>query len=1397
MPSHLTVRILDHEHYKSDRRMQNVIRRKNDCIKLMENLHRLLCAIANLHLNSETGGVLPPSLLQNVGKFTVTLHKIHTFVEAQHDGNKIKPFFRQNEMNKLFKECQAGSQEAIEVFEIESGVTIFDTISEMQSKTDKMHKELLEMISNISDGTASDRSFSTLPTPQDSSNSLSMLPEKPKIFYGRELELADILGTLAEKSARIAILGAGGMGKTSLAKAVIHSEIAVAYCSRLFVVADSVHSSIELAALIGSHVGLKPSKDLRKPVVQYFSKGTSCILVLDNLETSWEPPDSRAGIEEFLSLLTDIPHLALIVTMRGAERPGKVRWSHPLLPPLKPLTHDAARHTFLDIADDPHDVEDINKLLLLTDNMPLAVDLIAHLADYEGCPSAKDLLSLLSILPDGLSDAELLQGEIPIHEVLTCKATLLRPSLAYRDDNRLKSLVPIREYMAHMYPPSGSLVQPLRKYLCDLLKLFSTFNGTLSAVSNIMPNMANIHNVLLLGLDSNAPDIENTILCIIYLNRFTRSIGHGPTSLMKHLPTPLNVINNHQLQVHFLSESLRGWTDGIDADYETILAQAQQHIPDTDDLSLKDHAQEAQRVARLSANFYQEARAIHIKALTLKSSANYRQVLSLCNEGRRILALAGLSGGPIDCALRAVEAQVHQAKSEYREAHTIQSMIAHTSSRSPYDYAYTIMSIAEIEIMAGASESDVQKNLRVAKTMFSAMGSSIGLLGCDQRSADLDLREGRFIPAKKAFIQCLNASWGTQSDAVMYCLERLGDSFRWGASGQVEAFPWTIIYLGFGLRLKDKRAIHIAIRALGDLVYAEGDVVTARSCYLVATEGFTMMDIHRDKADCMLRLGDIAEQHGQLDKALNFWEAAKPLFERSLQKAEISQVDSRLAAARQSEGWNSSGGKTNIVPTFKSWTLQEGPMWGWLPLVPRHPAHLFPEAFVFKSGADIRRERNDSKDVKLPLLEDVIQLDRPTEVTALPVDGIPVGLEFSSPKSISATTHTRNNSPLVEFFSRGKRTFSRQVKPHKYSLGFAQEAARYRRLRVPEIPEWDLAKDHAINFSPWDFDSDINASGRVFETPPTASAAAMASLGDPRRLLLFIGILICPVSDHVCGVRIKTGLPNAASNSKLPSSPPLSSTSGYPMGIAAPFRASGKIAAAYWCARTRGDQLQSLNANPTWKYFARQHNEHHASGCSRRRLNFNCGSNTCGTLWHRAGYWLRGSSPTLDQNVYYTLGINIDVIGEKAMAEADVIWIFGDRQSDGSLYSFLFIANLTAPSGTPAAFGATKIAYHRPERYPVAHIVVTTRGSQAASLRLPRQSMKTKPLDAARFWAEGRRTLGVTIQISFVLTKRIWIVTMRVLLSIYLKALPDGFLWAWLSSLVEENKAMACERAAH
>ncbi|KAJ7469463.1 P-loop containing nucleoside triphosphate hydrolase protein [Mycena latifolia] len=403
-----------------------------------------------------------------------------------------------------------------------------------------------------------------------SSSSFGLLPAKPKIFHGRESELDEILQNFSKKEApRVAILGTGGIGKTSLAKAALHHPgISAKYETKLFVVCDSATTSIELAALVGSNIGLKPGRNLTKPVVQHFTHGPPCLLVLDNLETSWEPIKSRGRVEEFLSLLSEVSHLALIITMRGAERPSKVHWTHPFLPPLKPLADHAAQQTFIDITDNEHDNEEITQLLELTDNMPLAVTLLANLVDYEGCSSvlhrwktentymlseghdknsnlnssiaislscprmtsgAKNLLSLLSILPDGLSNVELLQSILPVPDILTCKAVLLQTSLAYTDSMRLKVLVPIREYMQHIHPPSPSLVQPLRKHFHSLLDLYRAHFGVQinGIAAQINSNLRNIHHIMLPGLHPDNPELRENIYCILSLNSFRRLAALG------------------------------------------------------------------------------------------------------------------------------------------------------------------------------------------------------------------------------------------------------------------------------------------------------------------------------------------------------------------------------------------------------------------------------------------------------------------------------------------------------------------------------------------------------------------------------------------------------------------------------------------------------------------------------------------------------------------------------------------------------------------------------------------------------------------------------------------------------------------------------------------------------
>lgn len=55
------------------------------------------------------------------------------------------------------------------------------------------------------------------------------------------------------------------------------------------------------------------------------------------------------------------------------------------------------------------------------------------------------------------------------------------------------------------------------------------------------------------------------------------------------------------------------------------------------------------------------------------------------------------------------------------------------------------------------------------------------------------------------------------------------------------------------------------------------------------------MDVHRSRADCMLYLGDITKDRGDIEKADKLWKEACPLFERSLQLEDVARVQNRLA----------------------------------------------------------------------------------------------------------------------------------------------------------------------------------------------------------------------------------------------------------------------------------------------------------------------------------------------------------------------------------------------------------------------------------------------------------------------------------------------------------------------
>ncbi|KAJ7873953.1 hypothetical protein B0H13DRAFT_1894777 [Mycena leptocephala] len=977
---------------------------KDDCTSLLEQAHELLNAIIIVHVKSDTGVELPPSVLKQLMMFTETLHKIHTFVEAQQKGSKIKAFFRQGGMSNLLRECRAGLQQGLDFFQVET-VSVTNTILEMQEAAEKRHQEVLDMIEALSDTTSSDVASSISRVwsgSHNSSNSISMLPSEPKIFHGRESELADILQLFSQGTPRVAILGAGGMGKTSLAQAVIHhTEITGRYNQqRFFIACESASTQVELAALIGAHIGLKPVTDFTRPVIQYFSSSPHSLLILDNLETLWETNDSRGNIEEFLSLLTGVDHLALVITMRGAERPAKVAWTRPFLPPLKPLEQDAARQTFIDIADNTHDPEEVDRVLSLTDNLPLAINLVAHLVDTESCsnvlsrwehertslisvgydrrsnldlsislslssprlnsfPHSKDLLSLLSMLPDGLSEAELVQSQLPIDNILGCKAALIRTTLAYSDEQkRLKVLVPIREYMHKIQPPGDEFVRPLLKHFRDLLEFFMEYHGTQSSsgtIARISSNYWNIQNIVQNGLQPGHPDLVDSIYCTCDLNHCSRLIGRGPSPLIGKIHDILPYPRDHHLEAYFFTELFNSGDRHSISNLETLVSEALECFKHFDDPDLKCrfyrslvnyyrikhdistaqkfcetaisvalssgntkmhskglyglawmkwylgdyfvaqlHAYRAQNLARICADLYTEAQALNIEATCWTTLGNYKKSILLSKRARDLLNLCGMSGGDLDHGIMSTQAEIHKLKSEYVDAHSINTQILREISvdQDSYNHGLSFLNIAEIGVSMGIPKDDVQRSHAMAREIFTTRGYSVGVMMCETILADLHLREGNMLAAKTLFERCVQLTL-KHAQITSYCLERLGDVSRWNTPNSMS--HWTIVFLVHSTKQKEKLGVHKALQFLGDVFLAEDDEHTAISLFTVALEGFVYMDIHHSKAECMLRLGDLYKGHGNLLKAVELWEAAKPLFELSSQAKQVEHVDERLA----------------------------------------------------------------------------------------------------------------------------------------------------------------------------------------------------------------------------------------------------------------------------------------------------------------------------------------------------------------------------------------------------------------------------------------------------------------------------------------------------------------------
>ncbi|KAI0296539.1 hypothetical protein B0F90DRAFT_1819896 [Multifurca ochricompacta] len=412
------------------------------------------------------------------------------------------------------------------------------------------------------------------PAPSNRVMSMAQEPRSPQIFFGRDAELAEIIHMIfthiGSHPAHIAILGPGGYGKTTLANAVLtHHRVQEHFGNgRYFVACESVNSSgsllVELAKALGV---LDEGSDASWSHIRNALNTKDTILCLDNFESPWEQADdAKHSVEELLSRITGLQHVTVLITVRGTVRPAQTHWTQPLLAPLQTLNHDAAREVWKQITGIFDDAAE--ELIQNVDFVPLAVNLLAHLAQatspalllkdwnqkqtsfiqigqnhrlsnleysiqlsidsarMRANPSARDLLVVLGMLPDGIHTRQLerFQEILGDMDILFSLRTLEQCSLIMMIGERYQTHPIIRHFCNHQSTILPKHENSLQEFYINLASSDPS-EAQAKKYAEMVLEVNNTKAMLSFLLKSNRKDDSKLVKSILTFTSFHASIG--------------------------------------------------------------------------------------------------------------------------------------------------------------------------------------------------------------------------------------------------------------------------------------------------------------------------------------------------------------------------------------------------------------------------------------------------------------------------------------------------------------------------------------------------------------------------------------------------------------------------------------------------------------------------------------------------------------------------------------------------------------------------------------------------------------------------------------------------------------------------------------------------------
>jgi len=419
---------------------------------------------------------------------------------------------------------------------------------------------------------------------------------------------------LAESLSPVALIGAGGIGKTSIALTVLHHDRVKQRFgeNRWFIRCDQFPATLDhllnrLSEVTGA--GIKNPKDLTP--LRPFISSKEMIIVLDNAESIFDPEGTDAEIYDLVEELSELPTLCLCITSRISTIPPECKTIE-----VPVLSMDAACDAFYHIYKCEEGSDLVNDILEQLEFHPLSVTLLVtvghqnkwrmgrlkrewekgrtkvlqtrHKKSFAAAielslaspmfqefgPDARDLLGVVAFFPQGVDENNvdwLFPAASDRMDIFDGFCVL---SLTSRSNGFITMLAPLRDYLSPRDPKLSPLLCAVKeRYFIRMSVDIDPNKSNFKQTRWIISEDTNVEHLLdvFTTIDANSDDIwyacENFMKYLHWhkprptllapkIEGLSDSHCHEPRSLV-WLAALFGSIGNHMEQKRLLSYALK------------------------------------------------------------------------------------------------------------------------------------------------------------------------------------------------------------------------------------------------------------------------------------------------------------------------------------------------------------------------------------------------------------------------------------------------------------------------------------------------------------------------------------------------------------------------------------------------------------------------------------------------------------------------------------------------------------------------------------------------------------------------------------------------------------------------------------------------------------------------